>query len=46
MRTITPTSVAVRPVPAFAPSLRQGLCAAAIVLLPYLAMTGILLLNR
>ncbi|SIK68544.1 Uncharacterised protein [Mycobacteroides abscessus subsp. abscessus] len=46
MRTITTTTLAARPVPAFAPSLRQGLCAAAIVLLPYLAMTAILLLNR
>jgi len=40
------TAVAVNAVPAFAPTLRQGLCAAAVVLLPYVAMTGILLLNR
>ena len=33
------------PVAAFKPTLRQCVCAAAIVLLPYVAMAGILLLN-
>ena len=33
------------PVAPFKPTLRQCVCAAAIVLLPYAAMTGILLLN-
>ena len=33
------------PVAAFKPTLRQCVCAAAIVLLPYAAMAGILLLN-
>lgn len=33
------------PVAAFKPTLRQCVCAAAIVLLPYAAMAAILLLN-